>query len=254
MTVSVGITACFSQPKGLKQKLWENAGVKSADEICKDSNLGQGKNNNGTSLLSWERDGEEIAVPNKAYSGASEVKVLSGQPTSLPNSNVNECRRTNQATKQGRAVSRGRRKSENKDYTPKSQGGGRSRGRKVSKGNRDYENSSSNGGNSGADGNGEDNGSEEDEDDDDGEEDDDDDEEDEDEEGEDEDDDEDEESKNEEDDDDISLNGNEKNGKSERKIKQEPEDQEVCISQFENYLKPGVMGFDRPAQVARKYG
>lgn len=237
MTVSVGITACFPQPKGLKQKLLEKAGVKSADEICKDSNLGQGKNGNGTSLLSWERDREEIV---------SEVKVLSGQPTSPPNSNVNKCGRTNKAVKQGRAVSRGRRKSENKDYTPKSQGGGRSRGRKVSKSNRDYENSSSNGGNSGADGNGEDNGSEEDEDDDDGEEDDDDDEEDEDEEGDDDDDEEDEESKNEEDDDDISLNGNEKNGKSERKIKQEQEDQEVRISEFENYLKPGVMGFNRP--------
>ena len=243
MTVSVGITAYFSQPKGLKQKLLEKAGVKSADEICKDSNLGQGKNSNGTSLLSWERDGEEIV---------SEVKVLSGQPTSPPNSNVNKCRRTNKAVKQGRAASRGRRKSENKDYTPKSQGGGRSRGRKVSKSNRDYENSSSNGGNSGADGNGEDNGSEEDEDDDDGEEDDDDDEEDEDEEGDDDDDEEDEESKNEEDDDDISLNGNEKNGKSERKIKQEQEDQEVRISQFENYLKPGVMGFNRPTGPSRR--
>ncbi|XP_067016180.1 zinc finger protein 608-like isoform X2 [Acropora muricata] len=236
MTVSVGITACFPQPKGLKQKLLEKAGVKSADEICKDSNLGQGKNGNGTSLLSWERDREEIV---------SEVKVLSGQPTSPPNSNVNKCGRTNKAVKQGRAVSRGRRKSENKDYTPKSQGGGRSRGRKVSKSNRDYENSSSNGGNSGADGNGEDNGSEEDEDDDDGEEDDDDDEEDEDEEGDDDDDEEDEESKNEEDDDDISLNGNEKNGKSERKIKQEQEDQEMYPTGLQSIMA-GLDGSNIP--------
>lgn len=245
MTVSVGITPCSSQLKGLKQKLLENAGVKSADEICKDSNLGQEKNSDGapgTILSSWENDRKEVAVYNKVYPGASEVKVLSGPQTPPPNPNMNKCRRTNKATKQGRAVSRGRRKSENKDYTPKSQGGGRSRGRKVSKGNRDYENSSSNGGNSGADGNGEDNGSDDDEDDDDGEEDDDDDDEEEDEEGEDDDDDdEDEESKNEDDDDDISLNGNEKNGKSERKIKQEREDQEVHVSQNLKLLELGVM-------------
>ena len=140
----------------------------------------------------------------------------------------NVCVNPGKAMKQGRMVSRGRRKSDNKEYNQKSQSGGRNRGRKISKGTGDYENSSSNGGNSGADGNGEDNGSDEDDDDDDADEDDDDDDEDDDDEAEDDDDDEDEEeSKNEDDDDDISLNGNEKNGK-ETKIKQEQsDDQEV---------------------------
>ena len=128
---------------------------------------------------------------------------------------------------QGRAVSRGRRKSEDqKKYNRKSQGNGQTHQRKMSKTSRDYENSSSNGGNSGADGNGEDNGSDDDDDDEDMEDDEDDEEDDDDdEEGEDEEDEE-------EEDDEGSFNGNDKNGKVEMKIKEESTDQEVNTGNY----------------------
>lgn len=188
-----------------------------------------------TSCLTIEEKKENVsneetdssAVPSVPF---KENTVVANQEDANTSEANQGCVSTNKTVKQGRAVSRGRRKSENKEYNQKSQNGRRSRGRKISKSNRDYENSSSNGGNSGADGNGEDNGSDDDDEDDDADEDDDDDDEDDDDEGdEDEDEDDEEESKNEDDDDDISLNGNDKNVKQVT-IKQEPpDDQEVHV-------------------------
>ena len=229
MTVSVGLIPCPSQSKGIEQK-WQKGGLQPEDGIGKDTHLGQVRFTDahpGTapSLNSLENGVREVAASVNLFADTSDILVLSNQ---FVDSDVNK--HLDKATKEGRSVSRGRRKSENKDYNPKSQGGGRNRGRKIPKSNRDYENSSSNGGNSGADGNGEDNGSDDDDDEDDaGDEEEDDDDEDEDDEGDDDDDEDDEESKNEDDDDEISLNGNEKNEKLERKIKQEPDDQEVQV-------------------------
>lgn len=232
MTVSVGLTTCPPQSKDLEQQLDKDE--TEGGDISKDVSLKHGlvkcsdtdhrKVDVTPSLKTLENDEKE--VPDSL-----DLSVVSSESVEVSNQSVatdlNKCVGPSKVTKQGRAVSRGRRKSDNKDYSQKSQGSGRNRGRKISKSNRDYENSSSNGGNSGADGNGEDNGSDDDDDDDDADEDDDDEDDDDDDEGEDDDDDEDEESKNEDDDDDISLNGNEKSGKPEVKVKQEPDDQEV---------------------------
>lgn len=239
MTVSVGLTSCAPQAKDLEKV------EKATQEDDIDKVEGEDFKNDQVRCDSQRTDDltSSSNIVEDCENGSSEVVSLSGVPSGPPKENVavvanqadnpevgNSCVSLNKTTKQGRAVSRGRRKSDNKEYNQKSQGGGRNRGRKISKSNRDYENSSSNGGNSGADGNGEDNGSDDDDEDDDADEDDDDDDEDDDDDGEDDEDDEDEEeSKNEDDDDDISLNGNEKNGK-EVKIKQEPaDDQEVLI-------------------------
>ena len=242
MTVSVGVTPCPPQPKDLEQQLDKKDSQD--DEINKEvvslnsglvrcDDAAQRTVQSTTSFLKTVENDEKVlsevtgSSEASAPSSDSAVNVENNQGDVLDVNN--KCVSPIKATKAGRAVSRGRRKSENKDYNQKSQGGGRNRGRKISKSARDYENSSSNGGNSGADGNGEDNGSDDDDEDDDADEDDDDDDDDDDDEGEDDDDDDDEESKNEDDDDDISLNGNDKNVKSEPKIKQEPDDQEVHI-------------------------
>ena len=235
MTVSVGLTSCTPQAKDLEQVEKAAQGdnfdkegedvkndtgrcdVQRTADLTLSSNIVENNQNTST---------KDISSSDMSSQPSKEDAVVTNQ---VDTPEVNSMRVIPSKTvKQGRALSRGRRKSDNKEYNQKSQGGGRNRGRKISKGARDYENSSSNGGNSGADGNGEDNGSDDDDEDDDADEDDDDDDEDDDDEAEDDDDDEDEEeSKNEDEDDDISLNGNEKNGK-ETKIKQEPsDDQEV---------------------------
>ncbi|XP_068740742.1 uncharacterized protein [Montipora capricornis] len=245
MTVSVGLIPCPSQSKGIEQK-WEKGGLPPEDGIGKDTHLGQVRFTDahpGTapSLNSLENGVREVAASVNLFADTSDILVLSNQ---FVDSDVNK--HLDKATKEGRAVSRGRRKSENKDYNPKSQGGGRNRGRKIPKSNRDYENSSSNGGNSGADGNGEDNGSDDDDEEDDaGDEEDDEDDEDEDDEGDDDDDEDDEESKNEDDDDEISLNGNEKNEKLETKIKQEPDDQEIYPTGLQSFMA-GLDGSNIP--------
>ena len=240
MTVSVGLTTCPPQLKDLEQQLDKD--VTEEDGISKDVSLkyGQVKCSDTDhrkvdvtvtpSLRTLENNEKEVPDSLDVPVISSECVEVSVQSIAT---DLNKCVRPSKVTKQGRAVSRGRRKSDNKDYSQKSQGGGRNRGRKISKSNRDYENSSSNGGNSGADGNGEDNGSDDDDEDDDADEDDDDEDDDDDDEGEDDDDDEDEESKNEDDDDDISLNGNEKSVKPEVKVKQEPDDQEVVKNNFQ---------------------
>ena len=253
MTVSVSLTSCAPQAKELE--LMQDGITPSGDDFTKevpDLNndqvrcvLQQTEDQNSCLEMEGRKDNgssEEIkssGVP--AVSAVPAVPALPALPLKengkaahreeIPENNQ-ECVTTNNTVKQGRAVSRGRRKSENKEYNPKSQNGGRNRRRKISK-NRDYENSSSNGGNSGADGNGEDNGSDDDDDDDDADDDDEDDDEDDEDEGDDdEDEEEEEESKNEDDDDDISLNGNDKNVKQ-MKIKQEPpDDQEVLYKAF----------------------
>ena len=240
MTVLVGVTSCSPQSKDLERQLdkadpeddgidehtvLKNHQLQCDDTIQRTVNVSpslKAVQNGGKVFREVTGSLDHVSVP----SGGSAVVLNEGD---VPNAS-NKCGGLNKVTKAGRAVSRGRRKSDNKDYDQKSQGSRRNRGRKISKSNRDYENSSSNGGNSGADGNGEDNGSDDDDEDDDVDEDDDDDDEDDDDDGEDDDDDDDEESKNEDDDDDISLNGNEKNVKSELKIKQEPDDQEVTYS------------------------
>lgn len=238
MTVSVGLTSCGPQAEELEKvekamegdniAKAEGEGLKNEQVICD----AQGTDNSTSSLKIVEdnKNGSSEVVSSLAVlsetSQENAVVANESDTTEVNNTSVG----INKTTKQARAVSRGRRKSDNKEYNPKSQGGGRNRGRKISKSNRDYENSSSNGGNSGADGNGEDNGSDDDDEDDDVDEDDDDDDEDDEDDGEDDEDDEDEEeSKNEDDDDDISLNGNEKNGKD-TKIKQEPVDDQEVLS------------------------
>lgn len=238
MTVSVGLTSCTPQAKDLEKVKKASQG----DEIDKEE--GENLKTDQVKYDAQRTDDLHVTSSSKiaedSENGSSEAVSSSGvssepskQKAVLANEgDTPEVGNTfvsiTKTTKQGRAVSRGRRKSDNKEYNQKSQSGGRNRGRKISKSNRDYENSSSNGGNSGADGNGEDNGSDDDDEDDDADEDDEDDDDDDDDDGEDDDDDEDEEeSKNEDDDDDISVNGNEKNGKD-TKIKQEPsDDQEV---------------------------
>lgn len=236
MTVSVGLTSCTPQDKDLEKEEKAPHGDsldKVGEDLKNDTPICNGERTADLNLSSRIVENIENASNNvissssDVYSGPSKEDAIVTNQENTPE--VNNVRvGPSKTMKQGRMVSRGRRKSDNKEYNQKSQGGGRNRGRKISKGTRDYENSSSNGGNSGADGNGEDNGSDEDDEDDDADEDEDDDDEDDDDEAEDDDDDEDEEeSKNEDDDDDISLNGNEKNGK-ETKIKQEQsDDQEV---------------------------
>ena len=235
MTVSVGLTSCTPQAKDLEKEEKAPHGDsldKVGEDLKNDMPICNGQRT--TDLNSSSRIVENIENASSNVISSSDVHSEPFKEDASVTNQVNTpevnnvCVNPGKAMKQGRMVSRGRRKSDNKDYNQKSQSGGRNRGRKISKGTGDYENSSSNGGNSGADGNGEDNGSDEDDDDDDADEDDDDDDEDDDDEAEDDDDDEDEEeSKNEDDDDDISLNGNEKNGK-ETKIKQEQsDDQEV---------------------------
>ena len=232
MTVSVGVTSCTPQAKDLENVEKAPQGDifdKQGEDLKNDTAIHTGQRTADVNLSSRivENASSKDICSSDVYSGPSKEDAAVANQVDTPEVN-NVCVNPSKTMKQGRVVSRGRRKSDNKEYNQKSQGGGRNRGRKISKGTRDYENSSSNGGNSGADGNGEDNGSDDDDEDDDADEDDDDDDEDDDDEAEDDDDDEDEEeSKNEDDDDDISLNGNEKNGK-ETKIKQEPlDDQEV---------------------------
>ena len=240
MTVSVGLTPGTLQSRDLEQQL-DKADPQDSDinkDITSDSgqvkcdDTVQGTVDTSLSLKTMEA-GEKVF---SEHTGSLDVSVPSSDSSVTVGisqggaSNMNKCLIPDKTTKPARTVSRGRRKSDNKEYNQKSQGSGRNRGRKISKSTRDYENSSSNGGNSGADGNGEDNGSDDDDEDDDADEDDDEDDEDDDDEGEDDDDDEDEESKNEDDDDDFSLNGNEKSAKPGPKIKQEPDDQEVACS------------------------
>jgi len=234
MTVSVGVTSCTPQAKDLEK-------VEKAQQ--EDNFDKQGEDSENDTAIHTEQRTADLNLSSRVvenvenasskgicasdvYSGPSKGDAVLSNQVDTPEVN-NVCVNPGKTMKQGRVVSRGRRKSDNKEYNQKSQGGRRNRGRKISKGTRDYENSSSNGGNSGADGNGEDNGSDDDDEDDDADEDDDDDDEDDDDEAEDDDDDEDEEeSKNEDDDDDISLNGN----GQETKIKQEPsDDQEVHV-------------------------
>ena len=236
MTVSVGLTSCAPHAKDLERKLdtvdVQGDGVKKEDALkgdqsrCGSSIQGVDDVCLPSSLKSIETIKKEFGETDGALDKSSPSSENGAVGNQSDISSVgSKCLSPNKASKGGKAVSRGRRKSDNKDYNQKSQGNSRNRGRKISKSTRDYENSSSNGGNSGADGNGEDNGSDDDDEDDDGDEDDDDDEEDDDDdEGEDEDEDED----NEDDDDDISLNGNDKSVKTE-KIKQEPDDQEVLL-------------------------
>ena len=235
MTVSVGLTSCTPQAKDLEKEEKAPHGDsldKIGEDLKNDMPICNGQRTTDLNLSSRiveniENASSNVISSSDVHSEPFKEDASVTNQVNTPEVN-NVCVNPGKAMKQGRMVSRGRRKSDNKDYNQKSQSGGRNRGRKISKGTGDYENSSSNGGNSGADGNGEDNGSDEDDDDDDADEDDDDDDEDDDDEAEDDDDDEDEEeSKNEDDDDDISLNGNEKNGK-ETKIKQEQsDDQEV---------------------------
>ena len=237
MTVSVGLTSCTPQVKDLEKvekapqgdtDNFDNEGedLKNDTAICNGQRTADGTLSSNV-VENIENASSKVISSSDVNSGPSKEDAVVTNQVDTPEAN-NVCISHRKTMKQGRVVSRGRRKSDNKEYNQKSQGGGRNRGRKISKGTRDYENSSSNGGNSGADGNGEDNGSDDDDEDDDADEDDDDEDEDDDDEAEDDDDDEDEEeSKNEDDDDDISLNGNEKSGK-ETKIKQEPsDDQEV---------------------------
>ena len=237
MTVSVGLTSCTPQAKDLEKvkKVPQGDNFDKEEEVLKnDMTLCNGKRTEDSTLSSKileniENASSKVISLSDVCSGPSKEDAVVANQVDTPE--VNDASvNPSKTVKQGRVVSRGRRKSDNKEYNQKSQGGGRNRGRKISKGPRDYENSSSNGGNSGADGNGEDNGSDDDDEDNDADEDDDDDDEDDDDEAEDDDDDEDEEeSKNEDDDDDVSLNGNEKNVK-ETKIKQElPDDQEVLL-------------------------
>ena len=234
MTVSVGLTSCTPQAKDLEKVKKDNFD-KEGKDFKNDIATCNGQRTDDLTLSSKiveniENASSKVISSSDVYSGPSKEDAVVTNRVDTPETNNVSVNPSSKTIKQGRVVSRGRRKSDNKEYSQKSQGGGRNRGRKISKGTRDYENSSSNGGNSGADGNGEDNGSDDDDEDDDADEDDDDDDEDDDDEAEDdEDDEEEEESKNEDDDDDISLNGNEKNVK-ETKIKQEPsDDQEVLL-------------------------
>ncbi|XP_022805026.1 uncharacterized protein LOC111342243 isoform X2 [Stylophora pistillata] len=242
MTVSVSVTSCAPQAKDLE--LMQDEKTPFGGDFTKE---GPDPRNDLIRCVLPRTDDQNscVEMEEKKENGSSEELKSSGVPCKENEKAANqeetfevnqECVTAFNTVKQGRAVSRGRRKSENKDYNPKSQNGGRNRGRKISK-NRDYENSSSNGGNSGADGNGEDNGSDDDDDDDDADDDDDDDDEDDEDEGDDdEDEEEEEESKNEDDDDDISLNGNDKNVKQ-VKIKQEPpDDQETLPSGLQGFM------------------
>ena len=114
MTVSVGLTVCPPQPKDLEQKLNKTDDALRNDQIKCDDTV-QGEVDIPSSLKNVENAEKEFSETSSSCEKSvpsSEDLVVSNQDDAPEVSN--KPLNPNKTTKAGRAVSRGRRKSESK--------------------------------------------------------------------------------------------------------------------------------------------